>query len=92
MLILIFSLIVFESVDVKPARDSTIQQIKQGRWKDAITNAKFVLIHESEDDLLLGIIRFAVVKGFISELNPKYKYLLNKRIIKTFYRFLQFCI
>lgn len=90
MLILIFSLIVFESVDVKPARDSTIQQIKQGRWEDAITNAKFVLIHESEDDLLLGVIRFAEVKGFISELNPKYKYLLNKKksnIIKTWKKF-----
>ncbi|GAI31316.1 unnamed protein product [marine sediment metagenome] len=90
MLILIFSLIVFESVDVKPARDSTIQQIKQGRWEDAITNAKFVLIHESEDDLLLGIIRFAEVKGFISELNPKYKYLLNKKksnIIETWKKF-----
>ncbi len=90
MLILIFSLIVFESVDVKPARDSTIQQIKQGRWEDAITNAKFVLIHESEDDLLLGIIRFAEVKGFISELYPKYKYLLNKKksnIIETWKKF-----
>jgi len=43
MLILIFSLIIFESVDVKPARDSTIQQIKQGRWENAIP-IKFKLI------------------------------------------------
>ena len=90
MLILIFSLIVFESVDVKPARDSTIQQIKQGRWKDAITNAKFVLTHKSEDDLLLGLLKFGHAKGFISDLNPKFQYLLNikkSNIIKTWEKF-----
>jgi TonB family protein len=90
MLILIFSLIVFESVDVTQTRDSTIQQIKQGRWETAIANAKFSLIHESEDDLLLGIIKFAEVKGFISDLNPKFQYLLNikkSNIIKIWEKF-----
>jgi len=90
MLILIFSLIVFESVDVKPARDSTIQQIKQGRWENAIPNAKFVLTHKSEDDLLLGLLKFGHVKGFISDLNPKFQYLLNikkSNIIKTWEKF-----
>ncbi len=92
MATLIISLLLFESVDVGATRDSTIQQILEGRWKDAVTNAKIVLTHQPEDDLILGLLKLGKLKRFISELNPKFTDLLDKRkyeILKaweTFYK------
>jgi|GEM_PF-1505315 len=79
MTAVIIGLLLFESVDVSNTRDSTIQQIMEGRWEDAITNAKFVLTHQPEDDLLLGLLKLGKLKRFISELNPKFIFLVDNR-------------
>lgn len=78
MFILIFSLICSQPVNVDAARDTTIQQILEGRWENAITNAKIVLKYKPTDYLLLGLLKFADQEELI-ELAPKFLFGLMER-------------
>jgi TonB family protein len=90
MSFLIISLLCVQASDIEAARDYAFEQIINGQWDDAVENAKFVLVHTPEDYFLLGLLRFAEVRRFISELNPKFRYRISqniKRIIKEWENF-----